>query len=126
MPLFWMFVLFALYVGAQGFAMHKAFSGSDLVMLCVAFAISDLLALLSVVFNGMIPPIPLSVHDFWSFMLVFYLGLTGLNAIAIKLTLNEQLFTSIVVSAALNLVLTAILGGPIFYATLGVSNFLFK
>jgi len=126
MPILWMLILLLVYIGIQGFAIHKVFSGSDLVMLCVAFAISDVLALLAVVFNGMIPPIPLSANDLWPFIFVFFLGLTALNAVALKLTLDQQLFTSIVFAGILNLVLTAILGGPIFYATLGASNFLFK
>jgi hypothetical protein len=122
-------LVIALYVGVQAFVVWKVFPSVELVTLVIAFLISDGMAFGGVVMNGFLPPIPLNAGDVWVFLIVALLGLVGTSAVAIKVTLDKQRLDwlpCILLAGIINLGLMIVLGGPLFYTALGVSDTLFK
>lgn len=128
MPLVWLIGLVLIYVGVQAFGTRKLFPSVDGVMIFITFLVSGVLAFLGLLSSGLVS-VPLAPEEMWRFIPLLFLFFTVFNSFALKMAMEKPrlgFIGSIPVAIALNLVLTLLLGAPLFYATLVTSDMLFK
>lgn len=123
-------LLLVAYTALAGLIVQKVFPSSvDTEQVYIAFGVSNVLALLGIASNGFLPLMPLAPQDMWLFLIALYFGTVAFNCIALKLTLFRaglDWLICLIMAAILNLVLCGVLGVPMFFAVLSISDLLFR
>ncbi len=129
MALMGLLLVLAAYTWIESFVVTKLFPSAEMGPLCIAFGISNVLAYFVALLNGIIPTFPLTDQDMWSFIAALFMSCTAWSTATLKISLTQirlDWLTSFIIISVLNLILSLVLGIPLFFATLGVSTDMFK